>query len=139
MKSRIFSRITSSGCLSLTVFALNSCSVGPTKAEQEAAYARMVAEKAQADERLRGSRPSRGQFIAAIQKHLAEIAIDPSTPTRTRNFQTTIYPLGCFWVIEFEANGKNRMGGWTGWQVYRGLWTLDGKDVSIVRYRLINQ
>jgi hypothetical protein len=136
MKSLIFRQIMSLGCLSLTVIALNSCSVGPTKSEKEATEARMISEKVQKEaritakeEKLRGSRPSRDQFIAAIQKHLAYTAIDPSTPIRTRNFRT-IFPYKSFWILPFEANGKNKMGGWTGWQSKKGVWALDGKYVS---------
>jgi hypothetical protein len=89
------------------------------------------AAKAREELRLRGSKPSRDKLIAALQRYYIRNGIDPTTPVRMRNFGT-VRPVRSFWVMTFEVNGKNKFGGWTGWQSKTVLWALEGKHVSLL-------
>lgn len=97
---------------------------------EEAAQASQAA-KAREELRLRGSKPSRDKLIAALQRYYIRNGIDPTTPVRMRNFGT-VRPVRSFWVMTFEVNGKNKFGGWTGWQSKTVLWALEGKYVSLL-------
>jgi hypothetical protein len=89
------------------------------------------ASKAREELRLRGSKPSRDKLITALQRYYLQNGIDPTTPVRMRNFGT-VKPVRSFWVMTFEVNGKNKFGGWTGWQSKTVLWALDGKFLRLL-------
>jgi len=91
-----------------------------------------------------GPEPIREEYMAIIQKHFQEIALDPesiilnclaATKGWTRRRVTDRPSFG--WLVACDVNGRNRFGGYTGAQPYlflfndRGISVLDSKDLEV--------
>ncbi len=90
---------------------LVQCAPDPNPERQLQAYMEMKKQ----GELSRGQKPSRDSVISKIRQHYAHNSIDPTTPVQLRNFGEIQKRTDC-WSMQFQANGKNRFGGWTGWQ-----------------------
>lgn len=95
-------------------------------------------------QRVFGPEPIREEYMAIIQKHFQEIALDPesiilnclaATKGWARRRITDRPSFG--WIVACDVNGRNRFGGYTGTQPYlfifsdRGISVLDSKDLEV--------
>lgn len=77
-------------------------------------------------------------FRQIVERHISETFFDPGSVTdlevykpapgwwSTAALKMTRRNTKCYWYIAFQANGKNRMGGYVGRKAY-GLWVRDGR------------
>lgn len=99
-------------CHALICSIFVQCAPDPDPERQLQAY--MEREKQR--ELSRGPKPSRDAVISKIRQHYSNNSIDPTTPIRLRSFGE-VQKGTDYWSMQFQANGKNRFGGWTGWQL----------------------
>lgn len=76
-------------------------------------------------------------YQQVVEKHISETFFDPGSATdleiykpapgwwSTAALKMTRRNTQCYWYIAFQANGKNRMGGYVGRKAY-GLWVKSG-------------